>query len=48
MLGFQSAVDHIIMVTDGITKVTDHSVMEMLPQNVAGGEPTIFFPLQNL
>lgn len=40
MLGFQSAIDHIIMVTDGITKVADHSVMEMLPENRVGGEPT--------
>lgn len=44
LIGFQSATDHIVTVTDGITKVTDHFVMEMLKENRVGGGPSIYSP----
>lgn len=33
---FRSATDHIVTDTDGITKVTDHFVMETLLENRSG------------
>lgn len=41
LIGFQSATDHIVTVTDGITKVTDHFALEMLQENEVGGDPGI-------
>ena len=44
LIDFQTATDHIVTVTDGITKVTDHFVMERLLEKRAGGGPGIYFP----
>lgn len=44
LIGFQSATDHIVTVTDGITKVTDHFAKEMPLENGVGGEPSIYSP----
>lgn len=48
LIGFQSATDHIVTVTDGITKVTDHFALEMLQENEVGGGPPAFIRLQNV
>lgn len=42
LIGFQSATDHIVTVTDGITKVTDHFVMETLLEKGEWEEDTVF------
>lgn len=47
LIGFQPATDHIVTVTDGITKVTDHFVMETLLEKGEWEEDTVFIPLQN-
>lgn len=44
LIDFQSATDHIIMVTDGITKVTDHFVMETLIEKKSRRRTRYFFP----
>ena len=43
LIGFQTATDHIVTGTDGITKVTDHFVMEKREW-----EEDLFIPLQNV
>lgn len=42
LIGFQSATDHIVTVTDGIAKVTDHFVMETLQEKRVGGGPSVY------
>lgn len=48
LIGFQTATDHIVTVTDGITKVTDHFVMETLLEKRVGGGPGIYSPAKCL
>lgn len=48
LIGSWPATDHIVTVTDGITKVTDHFVMETLLETGVGGGESVCIPLQNV